>query len=195
LGGTFDPVHNAHLAIAEETRRRLQLPEVVFVPAGQPWMKEGVALSPANQRLEMLHLALADKPYFEISTVDIDRDGPSYTVDTINDLHVEYGDDTEFYFIMGWDSLVGFPRWKTPGRLIEICRLVVLPRPGFPHPDMIVLEKQVPGITSRTIFLERPEMDVSATTIRERIAKGEPLSDLLPPGVERYIKEKGLYHF
>jgi nicotinate-nucleotide adenylyltransferase len=193
LGGTFDPVHNGHLAIAREARAELELEEVIFVPAGRPWMKAGQDIAPAADRVEMVRLAIAGQDWCRLSTIEIDRPGPTYTVDTLEALRVEYGGDAELYFIMGWDSLPGLPRWKEPLRIIRLCTLVALPRPGSPRPDIIALERAIPGLLGRLIILERPEVDVSATEIRERIAAGLPVSDLVPEAVAEYIGEKGLY--
>ena len=122
LGGTFDPVHNAHLAIAGEAKRQLGLTEVIFVPAGQPWMKADTPISLAAHRLKMLRLALTGKKYFRVSTVDIDHEGPSYTIDTITRLRSELGQKIEFYFIMGWDSLPALPRWKDAPQLADLAK-------------------------------------------------------------------------
>jgi len=193
LGGTFDPVHNAHLAIADEARLQLELDEVVLVPAGQPWMKSGVVTAAAEHRVAMLRLAIADKFGFRVSTVEIDRPGPSYTVDTLRKLNNEFVELAELYFIIGWDNLPDLPRWKEPSRIIELCHLVVLPRPGYALPDLDALDKKIPGLLQRIIIMERPEMDISATEIRERVAKGLDISKLVPQGVAEYIKKNGLY--
>ena len=193
LGGTFDPVHNAHLAIADEARLHLELDEIVFVPAGQPWMKSDRVITAAEHRVAMLHLAIADKFGFRVSTIEIDRPGPSYTVDTLRKLNNEYVELAELYFIIGWDNLPDLPRWKDPARIIEYCHLVALPRPGYFLPDLDALDKEIPGLLKRIIIMERPEMDVSATEIRERVAKGLDINKLVPEAVERYIKENELY--
>jgi nicotinate-nucleotide adenylyltransferase len=193
LGGTFDPVHNAHLAIADEARLQLELDEIVFVPAGQPWMKSDRVIAAAEHRVAMLRLAIADKFGFRLSTVEIDRPGPLYTVDTLLKLYNEYVELAELYFIMGWDNLPDLPRWKEPSRIIELCHLVALPRPGYALPDLDALDKKIPGLLKRVIIMERPEMDISATEIRERVAKGLAISKLVPEAVERYIKENELY--
>jgi nicotinate-nucleotide adenylyltransferase len=193
LGGTFDPVHNGHLAIAEEAKQRLELADVVFVPAGQSWMKADTPISSAHHRLEMVRLAVAGKQYFTVSTVDIDHSGASYTVDTITRLCREFGGRVDFYFIMGWDSLPELPRWKEPERLIEMCYLVALPRPSYPRPDLATLEKKLPGLSSRVILLDKPEIDISATGIRKKVAKGQTINQLVPAAVAQYIIENKLY--
>jgi len=193
LGGTFDPVHNAHMAIVDEARLHLELDEVIFVPAGQPWMKSDRTITPAEHRVVMLRLAIENKFGFRLSTMEIDRPGPSYTVDTLKKLSNEFVGLAELYFIIGWDNLPDLPKWKEPARIIELCYLVALPRPGYSLPDLEALDKEVPGLLKRVIIMERPWVDISATEIRERVAKGLDISKLVPPGVAEYIKEKGLY--
>lgn len=193
LGGTFDPVHNAHLAIVDEARLQLELDEIIFVPAGQPWMKSDRVITAVEHRVAMLRLAIADKYGFRVSTIEIDRPGPSYTVDTLRKLNNEFVELADLYFIIGWDNLPDLPRWKEPSRIIELCHLVALPRPGYSLPDLDALDRKIPGLLKRIIILERPGMDISATEIRERVAKGLDISKLVPPGVVAYIREKGLY--
>lgn len=191
LGGTFDPIHNGHLAMAEEVRVRLRLMEILFVPAGHPWLKLDCPVAPAEHRVEMVRLSLEGKPYFKLSTIEVERPGPSYTVDTIAGLKSQRND--ELFFIMGWDSLAQLPQWKEPSRLISLCRLVAVPRPGIPLPDVNVLEVAIPGLSGRVIVLHRPRIDISATVIRERVAVGLSIHDLVPEAVERYIQEHRLY--
>lgn len=193
LGGTFDPVHNAHLAIADVARLELELNEIIFIPAGQPWVKSGETITAAEHRVAMLQLAIADKYGFHLSTMEIDRPGPSYTVDSLKKLNNEFLELAELYFIIGWDNLSELPRWKDPEKIIELSYLVALPRPGYTLPDLNDLDKQIPGLCQRLILMERPLVDVSATQIREYIAKGKDVSELVPPGVADYIKGKGLY--
>lgn len=193
LGGTFDPVHNGHIAIAEEARTRLNLDEVVFMPAAVTPFKEEYPLTPAGQRVKMVELAIGEKPYFRLSTIELEREGPSYTVDTLYELRDLFGEDTGIFFIMGCDSLASFPRWKEPGGIIDMCRLVAVPRPGCSVPDMVALEKEVPGISGRVTVLDGPNIDISSSDIRERVSKGQPVSELLPGPVDIYIKEHGLY--
>lgn len=193
LGGTFDPIHLAHLAVAEEARTRLELAGVIFVPAGQPWLKANRPISVAEHRLQMVRLAIAGKPYFKLSTVEIDRDGPSYSVDTVAELRGQLGAGDELFFILGWDSLAELPLWREPARLIQMCRLVVVPRPGYLAPDLNQLEAKIPGLSRRVILMDKPQMDISATEIRNRAARGLPLDHLVPEPVARYIKEHRLY--
>ncbi len=193
IGGTFDPIHNGHLLIAQEVSTRLSLAEVFFVPAGQPWLKANSPVSAAEHRLEMVRLAIADRPHFKLSAVDIDRAGPSYTTDTIADLQSQLGADTELFFILGWDSLAALPQWHEPSRLIEMCYLVAVPRPGYRRPKVKSLEKSIHGISRRLMLLDRPEVDISAAVIRERVARGLSIRHLVPGPVNRYIKQHRLY--
>jgi nicotinate-nucleotide adenylyltransferase len=193
IGGTFDPIHNGHLLIAEETRAELNLAQVLFVPAGQPWLKTNSPMGAAEHRLEMVRLATADRASFRLSTVDIDRPGPSYTIDTLADLQSQFGAGARLFFILGWDSLAELPRWREPSRLVKLCRLVAVPRPGYPPPDLNSLEAAIPGISKRVTLLDRPKLDISATVIRERVARGLSIRHLVPEVVERYIKQNKLY--
>lgn len=193
LGGTFDPIHNGHILVAEETRAWLNLAEVLFVPAGQPWLKEASPILVAEHRVQMVRLAIAEQPYFKLSTMEIDRAGPSYTVETINELQVQLGAGDELFFILGWDSLAQLPQWKEPSRLIKLCHLVAVPRPGYTHPDPNSLEAAIPGLSRRLILLDKPEVDIDATQIRKRVAQGLSISHLVPEPVDEYIRQHKLY--
>ncbi|MFC2056204.1 nicotinate-nucleotide adenylyltransferase [Chloroflexota bacterium] len=193
LGGTFDPIHRAHIIGAEETRARLDLAEVLFVPTAQTPLKKDSSISAAEHRVQMVCLAIADYPYFKLSTIEISRPGPSYTVDTIARLRDELGAGYELFFIVGWDSLAQLPQWKKPSRLIQMCRLVVVPRPGCSLPDQNSLETVIPGLSKRLIVLDKPEVDISATEIRERVTQGLSIGHLVPEPVAEYIKQHKLY--
>ena len=193
LGGTFDPIHFGHLSLAEEARARLELVEVLFVPAGQPWLKVNTPISAVEHRVEMVRLAIADKLYFKLCTVEIERASSSYTVDTIAELQARFGAGNEFFFIVGWDSLAELPRWREPSRLIQMCYLVVAPRPGYPYPDLNYLDNIIPGISRRMTMLSKPEIDISASDIRSRVARGLSICHLVPKTVERYIRQHKLY--
>jgi nicotinate-nucleotide adenylyltransferase len=193
LGGTFDPVHNGHLIVAEEVKTRLNLAEIIFVPAGQPWLKAAKPISPAEHRLQMLRLAIADKPYFKLSSIEIERTGPSYTIDTIAELRDKFGSEDELFFILGWDSLAELPQWREPSRLIKMCYLVAVPRPGYPRPKLKTLEVIIRGLSQRVMLMKKPEIDISASAIRERVARGLSIRHLVPEPVNRYIKEHRLY--
>ena len=193
LGGTFDPVHIGHLKVAEEVTARLNLSEVIFTPAGQPWLKADNLISAAEHRLEMVRLALSGKDNFKLSTMEIDRTGPTYTVDTMAELQSQLGADDELFFILGWDNLAQLPQWHEPSRLIELCRLVAVPRVDYPPPDLASLEATIPGLSERVILLEEPRIDINASEIRQRVRQGLSIRNLVPEAVEGYIKEHRLY--
>jgi nicotinate-nucleotide adenylyltransferase len=193
LGGTFDPIHNGHLAIAEEAKSYLNLNEVIFLPAGQPWMKADKSISPAHHRVAMIRLALQARPSFKLSIMEVECEGPSYSVDTIARLKAQAAGASDLYFIIGWDNLSKLPLWKEPVRLIQMCFLAAVPRPGYDRPDMKKLETEIPGITQKVILMDKPRIDISATDIRNKIAQGVSIKGLVPEAVEKYIKEKGLY--
>ncbi len=193
LGGTFDPIHRVHIMVAEEARAQLDLSEVLFVPTAQTPLKEDSSISAVEHRVQMVRLAIADYSYFKLSTIEIDRPGPSYTVDTIAQLRDELGAGYELFFIVGWDSLAQLPRWKEPSRLIQMCRLVAVPRPGCSLPDPNSLETVIPGLSKRLIVLYKPEVDISATEIRERVTQGLSIGHLVPEPVAEYIKQHKLY--
>jgi nicotinate-nucleotide adenylyltransferase len=193
LGGTFDPVHTGHIIVAEEIKAQLNLAEVLFVPAGLPWLRGDSPLAAAEHRVNMVRLAIDDKPYLKLSTIEIERGGPSYTVDTIAELKGQLGAEDELFFILGWDSLTELPRWQEPSRLIAMCRLAAVPRVGCSAPDLDSLETSVPGLGDRVILLDKPRVDISASGIRDRVARGLPIDHLVPEAVARYIREQGLY--
>ncbi|MEE8194119.1 MAG: nicotinate-nucleotide adenylyltransferase [Dehalococcoidales bacterium] len=193
LGGTFDPIHIGHLALAKEVRTRLELAKVLFMPAGQPYQKANIPVLAAQHRVQMVRLAIAGKPCFSLSTIEIERAGPTYTVDTIAELKSRLDSGDELYFILGWDNLKELPKWHEPRQLISLCRLVAVPRVGCPVPDLGFLDTAIPGLSERVVMLDKPEIDISASVIRERVARGLSIKHLVPEQVEKYIKEQGLY--
>jgi nicotinate-nucleotide adenylyltransferase len=193
LGGTFDPVHIGHIRVAEEVTTRLNLDEVLFIPAGQPWLKADNLISPAEHRLEMVRLALAGKPNFKLSTMELDRPGPTYTVDTMAELKRQLGAGDELFFILGWDNLTQIPQWHEPSRLVKLCHLVAVPRVDFPPPDLKSLDAVIPGLSKRVTILDAPRIDINASEIRRRVRDGLSIQNLVPEPVERYIKEHRLY--
>ncbi len=193
LGGTFNPVHNGHLAVADEVRRHIELDEVIFMPAGRPWMKEGEAVADAGHRLGMLRLALEGKSVFSLSTMETERPGFTYTVDTITRLRDSLGEDTEIYFILSWGTLSRLPEWREPERLIRMCRLAVVPRPDYPRPDVEALNGVLPGLSGRLNIMDKPLVDISSSEVRRRVAAGLDIGWLVPAAVAEYIKEKGIY--
>ena len=193
LGGTFDPVHVGHIAIAQAAREQLKLSQVLFVPAGVPWLKGHRDITPAERRVEMLELAIAPYPSFLVSRVELERPGHSYTTDTLEQLKREFGEDANLYFILGVDALSDLPLWHQPQRIIELCHLVGARRPGSRPPDIESLEGSLPGISQRVIILDNEPVDASSSVIRERVADGLTIEGLVPDAVARYIEEHGLY--
>ena len=189
LGGTFDPVHLAHLRLAEDARESLGLDEVLFVPAGEPWRKSERRITAAEHRLAMLELAVAGNDDFAISEIELRRDGPTYTADTLEQLAGERLDD-EFWFIVGADALADMPNWHDPERIVAHATLAVAERDGEQvDPGMI----GVPGIAERVEKFAMPRMDISSTDIRARVAAARSIRYLVPPEVERYIAAHQLY--
>ena len=193
LGGTFDPVHLGHLIVAEEVRLKLGLQEVLLMPAGQPWLKEGEAISPAEHRLEMAVLATASNPYINVSTVEIERSGATYTVETVVEMRAGLGASAKLFFIVGFDTLAELHRWKDARRLVELCQVVAVPRPGYGKIDLRSLEPEIPEASQRIKKVEVPQIDISATEIRRRIAAGQSVRYLVPEAVEEYIAANDLY--
>jgi len=196
LGGTFDPIHFGHLVIAEEVRTVLHLAEMVFVPAGHPPHKPGRIVTEAQHRLAMLEMAIASNPHFTISLVDLERPGPSYTVETLQVLRQQWGAQTAIYFVIGGDSLEDLLAWYDPaGILKQLTALVAVQRPGYEEAAGYrdTLEARLPGIRQRLIMVQAPQLDISATDLRRRVAEGRPIKYQTPEAVERYIIEYGLY--
>lgn len=193
LGGTFDPIHIGHLVAAEEVRWALGLDKVLFVPASTPPHKVRREISPAKERVRMVELAIASNPFFELSLVDINRPGVSYTVDTMQTLQGELGPSVDLFFIIGMDSLPELPTWRDPGRLIQLCRLAVVNRPPYPAADLRSLEATIAGISQRVHMVPMPGIYVSSTDLQSRVRRGLPIRYQVVDSVESYIREKGLY--
>ena len=186
MGGTFDPIHHGHLVAAAAVADYFALDEVVFVPTGQPWQKEGRDVSAAEDRYLMTVIATASNPRFSVSRVDIDRPGQTYTIDTLRDLRSERGEDAEFYFITGADALSEILTWRDPQALFELAHFVGCTRPGHPLSD--------PGLPgARVSLIEIPALAISSTDCRERVAVGRPVQYLVPDGVVQYIAKRRLY--
>jgi nicotinate-nucleotide adenylyltransferase len=213
LGGSFNPMHDGHLAIARQTREALELDQILYIPTSHPPHKPNGSLAPAQDRYEMVRLAIASDPAFAISDVEIRRPGKSYSIDTIRQLQQEYGPHTQLFFLIGLDAFLDFPSWRDPRTLLELCSFVVLSRPGLsfrslstvsllppiPYPSLADLdagrtfriEAQIGG--QRLICLKQPPCPISASDIRARIRQGLPVANLLPPLVESYILRHHLY--
>lgn len=189
LGGTFDPVHLGHLVLAERARDELSLDLVLFVPAGDPWRKSHREITPAEHRLAMLQLAVEGNDAFGVSDLEIRREGPTYTADTLAVLAAERLDD-EFYFIVGADALADMPNWHEPERIVEHARLAVAPR-DVQEANIAALA--LPAIAGRIVQFTMPPLAVSSTEVRERIAAGRSVRYLVGDRVLDYIGERGLY--
>jgi nicotinate-nucleotide adenylyltransferase len=193
LGGTFDPPHVGHVALAEVAIEYLGLDKLLLVPAGDPWRKAGQPISPAEHRLAMVRLVADSVPKCEVSTLELERPGPSYTVDTLGELLALHGPQTELFFVLGEDALLDMPNWKEPHRIVALAWLAVALRSPGRELDLTELEAAIPGVSRRLLALPMSFVDVSATAIREWARRGVSLDGLVPPPVEVYIKEHRLY--
>jgi len=196
LGGTFDPIHLGHLAIAEHAREQLGLARVDFVPAGVPQLRAGPPAASAEDRAVMVDRAIAGNPAFGVDRVELERPGPTFTVDTLDVLTERArsaGAAPDYWFILSSEALRGVPRWKTPARLLALCRFAVVPRPGTATPDRAWLDEHLPGQADRITFLAAPRIDVSGTAIRELLSGGWSVRYLVPDAVITYIEDHGLY--
>jgi nicotinate-nucleotide adenylyltransferase len=193
FGGTFDPPHFGHLVAAEAAAEQLGLARVWFLPAGQPPHKRGQPISPLADRLRMVELAIADNPRFELSLADCALAEPAFTVDLLGRLRAELGRATELFFLVGMDSLRDLQTWRQPERVLELCTLVAVTRPGHPAPDPADLEARLPGASARVRVLETPGVDVASTELRARVAAGRSIRYLVPEAVRQHITAAGLY--
>ncbi len=188
MGGTFDPIHHGHLVAASEVQAWFDLDEVVFVPTGQPWQKADRVVSPAEHRYLMTVVATASNPRFTVSRVDIDRGGPTYTIDTLRDLAAVYP-GAELFFITGADALGEIFTWRDADRLFELAHFVGCTRPGYEMDPSLLA-----GIpTERLTLIEIPALAISSSDCRERRAAGEPVWYLVPDGVVQYLAKHDLY--
>jgi nicotinate-nucleotide adenylyltransferase len=186
MGGTFDPIHHGHLVAANEVASQFRLDEVVFVPTGQPWQKSARVVTAGEDRYLMTVIATASNPRFSVSRVDIDRDGPTYTIDTLRDLRRGAGDDVELFFITGADALAQILTWRDAAELLALAHFVGVTRPGHVLAD--------PGLPDGQVSLvEVPALAISSTDVRERVASGRPIWYLVPDGVVQYVAKRELY--
>jgi nicotinate-nucleotide adenylyltransferase len=186
MGGTFDPIHNGHLVCAEEARLQFRLDEVVFVPAGAPWQKQGV--SPAEDRYLLTMIATASNCHFSVSRIDIDRGGPTYTVDTLQAFRAFYGEEAELFFITGTDAVAEILTWKDPEAVLDQAHFIAANRPSYSLSD-----EHRELFRDRVSVMEIPALAISSTDIRQRVAEGRTIRYLLPREVRDFIVERGLY--
>jgi nicotinate-nucleotide adenylyltransferase len=190
LGGTFDPPHYGHLVAAQEVAWHLRLDRVLFLPARQNPLKQADASSPAEDRCEMVRLAIAGNAIFELSRLDLDRPPPSYTVDLLRAFDPAV---SELYFVVGADILPELPRWYRPSEMLQLTRLAVVNRPGVALADLEALEAVLPGARGRVAPVTIPGVDIASRELRHRVRSGLPIRYLTPPAVERYVAERRLY--
>lgn len=186
MGGTFDPIHHGHLVAASEVTSLFHLDEVVFVPTGQPWQKPAEEVTVAEDRYLMTVIATASNPRFHVSRIDIDRGGPTYTIDTLRELRRERGPETDLFFITGADALGNILTWRDADELFKLAHFIGCTRPGHRLTD--------PGLPDGQVSLvEIPALAISSTDCRERVRRGEPIWYLVPDGIVQYINKRGLY--
>jgi len=186
MGGTFDPIHHGHLVAASEVAQVFALDEVVFVPTGQPWQKDDRQVAPSEDRYLMTVIATASNPRFSVSRIDIDRGGPTYTIDTLRDLRTERGDEAELFFITGADALAQIMSWQDVNELFALAHFVGVTRPGH--------RLTGDGLPKDKVSLvEVPALAISSTDCRERVGRGEPIWYLVPDGIVQYIAKRRLY--
>jgi nicotinate-nucleotide adenylyltransferase len=190
MGGTFDPIHHGHLLTAEEAAVQFGLDEVVFVPTGQPWMKEERDVSSPEHRYLMTVIATASNPRFFVSRLEVDREGPTYTVDTLRELKEQRGGDVDLFFVTGADAVLEIFQWKDPEEILELAHFIAATRPGY---DLARFEAEEPSRHRNVSVMNIPALAISSTDIRERVREGRPIRYLVPEGVESYIEKAGLY--
>lgn len=186
MGGTFDPIHHGHLVAASEVAHLFHLDEVLFVPAGRPYQKDLAKVAPAEDRYLMTVIATAENPQFKVSRIEVDREGPTYTIDTLRQLRSGYGPDVKLFFITGADALGAILSWQNVDELFELAHFVGCNRPGHRLTDTGLPDGKVS-------LVEIPALAISSTECRERVGKGEPIWYLVPDGIVRYINKTGLY--
>lgn len=195
LGGTFDPIHLGHLAIAAEARVALGLAGVVLVPAAVPPHKRDRSITPVEQRVAMVELAVAGDPWLAVSRIELERAGPSWAVETVTAFAAAAAAEGRAapWFILSVEALAGFPTWREPERILDLCRLAVVPRPGATPPSPAELAARFPGRDDRIALLPGPHLAISATEVRAHVAAGAPIGHLVPPPVAGWIARHALY--
>ena len=190
MGGTFDPIHYGHLVTAQEALHQFELDGVMFVPTGRPWMKEHEVVSPSEDRYLMTVIATAANPLFRVSRMEVEREGPTYTVDTLRGLKDELGEKTELFFVTGADAMLELFQWKDRAELFELAHFIAATRPGY---DIAAFEANATTSLPSVSVMNIPALAISSTDIRERVHAGRPIRYLVPDGVMSYIEKAGLY--
>ena len=193
MGGTFDPIHIGHLVIAEAAREQLALSEVIFIPAAQPPHKAGREVAPAEHRLHLVQLATESNPFFRVLDVEMKREGPSYSYDTLRALVETHDESTDFYFIVGGDEMNTILTWHRISELFALCRFAAARRQGAPLSLLEVRERLGEEVLARIHSVQAPELEISSTDIRRRLREGRSIRYLVPEKVEAYICKEGLY--
>ncbi|GIV01043.1 MAG: putative nicotinate-nucleotide adenylyltransferase [Actinomycetota bacterium] len=189
MGGTFDPIHHGHLLTAEEAAVQFGLEQVIFVPTGRPWMKADREVTPAEHRYLMTVIATASNPRFTVSRIEIDRPGPTYTVDTLRALREQHP-GAELFFVTGADAMLEIFSWKDPAEILSLAHFIAATRPGY---DLAHFEAEAPTAHPNVTVMNIPALAISSTDIRQRVREGRPIRYLVPEGVESYIEKMGLY--
>ncbi len=193
MGGTFDPIHYGHLVIANEVLFKFDLQKIIFVPTGNPPHKRSAALADAYHRYMMTQFATMTNPSFDVSNIEVEKDGVAYTVDTIKELKNKYK-NTKLHFITGTDAVLDLPNWKDPEEILNLCTFISVNRPGYVTDTLDdKLDKLMERYNGEILSIRAPQLKISSTDIRNRIKEGRPTKYLLPENVEQYILKKGLY--
>jgi nicotinate-nucleotide adenylyltransferase len=190
MGGTFDPIHYGHLVTAEAALWKFSLDKVLFVPSGHPWMKEHKEVSPPEHRYLMTVIATASNPRFSVSRIEVDREGPTYALDTLQELRRKAEEEVELFFITGADAILEIFQWKDPDEVLSMAHFIAATRPGY---DIARFEKAAPSSRPNISVMDIPALSISSTDIRRRVHDGEPIRYLVPEGVHAYIHKMGLY--
>ena len=193
LGGTFDPIHYGHIALSKKVASTLKLKRILFMPAGNPWMKSEKSVSSAHHRLKMLELGIAGIEEFSFSDMEIKRSGPTYTYETILDLTKDKPETKTIYLILGWDAIKEFHRWKNSDRLLKLVRIVAVARPGYEEFSTQYQENKDIRVFDEAVVIDKSISGITSTIIRERIKLKQSINNLVPKDVEEYILEHGLY--
>lgn len=193
FGGTFDPIHIGHLAATQDAATQLSLNRVIFVPNRVPPHKLDRGVSDVQDRVRMVELAIADNPLFELSMLELEREGPSYTLETLRILRRGFPADVEMYFLTGVDSLHGLHTWHEPEQLLDEFRVVLLDRPVATQIDWLAVEMRFPSIREQAVVISVPRLEISAEDLRRRVSDGRSIRYYVLPVVEEYIRERGMY--